>query len=104
VPVAAAGALVAWRLSPSVEAPASTKTAARRTRLESSRPSVVRLAGLFAVDSFGGGFVVQAFIVYWFTARFHASPGVLGLVFSWLALYKRSLRCWRYRSQNASGC
>src|SRR5207244_7636543 len=31
--------------------------------------------------SFGGGFVVQAFIAYWFTARFHTSLGTLGVVF-----------------------
>ncbi len=49
--------------------------------LGSSRPLVLRLAGLFAMDSFGGGFVVQAFIAYWFATRFGASVGVLGVVF-----------------------
>jgi predicted MFS family arabinose efflux permease len=42
---------------------------------------VRRLAGLFAVDSFGGGFVVQSFIAYWLTVRFGASLGFLGVVF-----------------------
>ena len=42
---------------------------------------VLRLAGLFALDSLGGGFVVQSFIVYWLAVQFHASIGVLGVVF-----------------------
>lgn len=82
VPVALAGALVAGRLTAGVEA---TRAAAagpqRRTPLGRSRPTVVRLAALFAMDSFGGGFVVQAFIAYWFEVRFHASVGTMGLVF-----------------------
>jgi predicted MFS family arabinose efflux permease len=46
-----------------------------------SRPTVLRLSALFATDSFGGGFVVQAFIAYWLTVRFGASIGLLGIVF-----------------------
>ena len=42
---------------------------------------MLRLATLFAVDSFGGGFVVQSFIAYWFAAQFDASTGVLGVIF-----------------------
>jgi MFS family permease len=79
---AAAGLLVAAGLSPAVEAgraPASDSTQAGP--LHRSRPIVYRLAGLFALDSFGGGFVVQAFIAYWFARRFGASPQLLGLVF-----------------------
>src|SRR6266536_1350899 len=49
--------------------------------LRRSRPAVLRLAGLFAVDALGGGFVVQAFIAYWLAARFGASAATLGLVF-----------------------
>ena len=50
-------------------------------RLTESRGLVVRLAGLFAIDSFGGGLVVQAFIAYWLIRRFGASTGTVGLVF-----------------------
>jgi predicted MFS family arabinose efflux permease len=46
-----------------------------------SRPTVLRLSGLFAVDSFGGGFVVQAFIAYWLARRFGASAATVGAVF-----------------------
>ncbi len=98
VPVGLAGALLAGSLSARVEAdagPASpapdgpgtaqTATAAttggRSMPLGRSRPTVLRLAGLFAVDAFGGGFVVQAFIAYWLAARFGASAATLGVVF-----------------------
>lgn len=46
-----------------------------------SRPVILRLAGLFALDSFGGGFVVQSFVAYWFHLRFRTEPAVLGSIF-----------------------
>src|SRR5205085_12580865 len=46
-----------------------------------SRPAVVRLGALFALDSFGGGFVVQAFVAYWLSRRFGASTATIGVVF-----------------------
>lgn len=42
---------------------------------------VLKLAGLFALDSFGSGFVVQSFAAYWFYLRFGLTPGSLGLIF-----------------------
>jgi predicted MFS family arabinose efflux permease len=42
---------------------------------------VARLASLFALDSFGGGFTVSAFVAYWLRARFDASPAVIGATF-----------------------
>ena len=47
----------------------------------SSRLIVLRLSGLFALDSFGGGFVVQSFAAYWFYLRFHVDPATLGGIF-----------------------
>jgi MFS family permease len=41
----------------------------------------MRLSLLFALDSFGGGFVVQSFAAYWFNLRFGADPSTLGGVF-----------------------
>ena len=82
VPVAIAGALVAATLSQAVEAPPAARTRGTHTNpLGRSRPTVYRLCSLFALDSFGGGFVIQAFVAYWFSARFGASIGVIGLVF-----------------------
>jgi MFS family permease len=82
-PLAAAlGLAVAARLSPAVEAGRAAADPHAPTRpLHRSGRLVYRLAGLFALDSFGGGFVVQAFIAYWLARRFGASPQLLGLVF-----------------------
>jgi len=46
-----------------------------------SRGIVLRLSALFALDAFGGGFVVQSFAAYWFYLRFGVSPAVLGGIF-----------------------
>jgi MFS family permease len=81
VPAAFAGAAVACTLSRRVEAAPHAHEEPTRPGLQRSRPTVLRLAGLFAVDSFGGGFVVQSFIAYWFAAQFDASTGVLGVIF-----------------------
>jgi MFS family permease len=80
VPVALAGAAVALSITNRAEPSEPTRVREGR-RLGRSRPAVVRLSTLFAVDAFGGGFVIQAFIAYWFTTRFHTSVGVLGVVF-----------------------
>ena len=40
-----------------------------------------KLSGLFALDAFGGGFVVQSFAAYWFYLRFGVHPGALGAIF-----------------------
>jgi len=53
-------------------------------RRETSRV-LAGLAALFALDSFAGGFVVNAVISYWLHVRFGASPQVLGPVFAALA-------------------
>ena len=78
VPVALAGAVVAASLSTAVEEAAP---GGRRASLGRSRARVLRLCALFATDSFGGGFVVQAFVAYWLAVRFGASIGLLGVVF-----------------------
>ena len=66
-------------LSAVVEAPAPS--AARPRGVLQSRPIVRRLAALFSLDAFGGGFVVQTFVAYWFTRKFGTPADVLGLVF-----------------------
>lgn len=40
--------------------------------------TVERLAALFALDAFAGGFVVQAFIAYWLSLRFGIGPQTIG--------------------------
>ena len=46
-----------------------------------SRPLIRRLAALFAIDSFAGGFVLQSLVTYWFHARFGMGLAELGWTF-----------------------
>jgi len=52
-----------------------------------SRHVVAKLASLFALDSFAGGFVVQTFAAYWFYLRFGVDPGTLGVIFFWANIF-----------------
>jgi predicted MFS family arabinose efflux permease len=79
VVIGVVGAFVAHSLSPSVEQ--GRRAASDPPLSPSSRPRVIKLSVLFALDSFGGAFVVQAFIAYWFSLRFNLSVEVLGVVF-----------------------
>jgi MFS family permease len=81
VPVALAGAAVACTLSRRVEADPRPAREPAPSTLRRSRTTILRLAALFAVDSFAGGFIVQSFVAYWLTVEFDASIGVLGVVF-----------------------
>ncbi|MBI5543818.1 MAG: MFS transporter [Deltaproteobacteria bacterium] len=49
--------------------------------LRESRRNVFKLAGLFTLDAFAGGFVVQAFVAYWFHSRYGVDPATLGTIF-----------------------
>jgi MFS family permease len=77
VAVAVAGAILTRGLSDAVEPASGTE----RRLLGPSRGIVRRLSGLFALDSFGSGFVTQAFIAYWFTETYGTSAEVLGVAF-----------------------
>jgi len=55
--------------------------------LDQSRNVVVKLSALFALDSFGGGFVIQSFAAYWFYLRFGVDPGTLGAIFFWANIF-----------------
>ena len=85
-PIAAALAFpVAMRISGGIE-PLTSQDGERRSPLRQSKGIVQRMSALFALDSFGGGFVIQSFIAYWFTRRFHASPETLAVVFFCIGL------------------
>jgi MFS family permease len=80
--------LLFTRVSPAAEAPPARRATGTRPSflqaslgLHRSRGVVLRLAGLFSVDAFAGGFVVQAFVAYWFHRRFGADPALLGRIF-----------------------
>lgn len=74
-------ALLFLRLSPAVEAPAIAASGPSFLGLRRSRPIVLKLSALFAVDAFGGGFVVQSILAYWFHVRYGLGPAVLGGIF-----------------------
>ena len=78
--------LVVWstyrRLTPGL---GNTETA-MVVPLGPSRPIVMRLALLFSLDAFGGGFVVQAILVLWLRQRHELSTTTTGLLFFWAGL------------------
>ena len=49
--------------------------------LHKSKSVVFKLSSLFALDAFGGGFIVQSIAVYWFHVRFGVSASTLGAIF-----------------------
>jgi len=73
----------AW-LTPGVEIPASapsSRGAAPWHGLHESKRTVVRLSALFTLDAFGGGFIVQSFVAFWFHQKFGADIATLGQLF-----------------------
>jgi MFS family permease len=69
------------RLSPVVEVPVAAARGSATTGLGRSRTIVLKLAALFGLDAFAGGFVVQSFAAYWFYLRFGVNPAALGTIF-----------------------
>jgi MFS family permease len=49
--------------------------------LHESKRTIGKLSLLFALDAFGGGFIIQSIIAYWFHARFNLDPAMLGTIF-----------------------
>ena len=80
-------AAIVSRVSAAVEAERRETAAtarpgfARLSGIGESRRVVLKLSALFALDSFGGGFVVQSFAAYWFYLRFGVDPQTLGMLF-----------------------
>jgi len=79
-------ALLFTRLSPATEVAASDATTTR-FGIGRSRAVVLRLSGLFALDAFAGGFVIQSFAAYWFYLRFDVNPATLGMIFFWANVF-----------------
>jgi MFS family permease len=66
-------------VSPAVEVPtAPDASIARRLGLHRSQRVVAKLSGLFALDAFGGGFVVTSLIAFWFSVRYGSDPAFIG--------------------------
>jgi len=70
------------RLSPRVEADREAQPVA----LGPSRGIVYRLAALFSLDSFAGGFAVQSLLALWLFQRFELSVSATATIFFWTGL------------------
>ncbi len=68
-------------LSPGVEAKTKPAPGLRGIGVRKSGRIVTRLAALFALDAFAGGFMVQSLIAYWFYLRFKTDINALGGIF-----------------------
>ena len=44
---------------------------------------VARLSALFALDAFGGGFVMAGVIAYWFNQKFNTDLREIGRILFW---------------------
>ncbi len=70
------------RLSPAIEIyPLEKSVRSTQWGLHRSRNVVLKLSALFSLDAFGGGFVLQSILAYWFHVRFQVSPSLLGGIF-----------------------
>jgi MFS family permease len=79
--VAAVLMVMLSRLSGAIETTRAPSTRAGLFHVDRSRSIVFRLAGLFAVDSFAGGFIAQSIVAWWFHRRFGVAPAALGAIF-----------------------
>jgi MFS family permease len=73
-----------WMLDRAIEAPPREirdDGIRRRLGLGRSRGIVGHLSLLFSIDAFGGGFIPQSLMAYWFHLQFGVEPLVLGAIF-----------------------
>src|SRR3989440_1227287 len=70
---------------------------APQTPLGPSRGTVYKLAALFSIDAFAGGFVAQSLLVLWLFERFDLSLSAAGLFFFWsstLSAFSYPVAAW----------
>ena len=91
-----AGSLLYARIPPRPPAPHGPRPAP----LGPSRAIVVKLAALFSLDAFAGGFVVQSLLALWLFQRFDLSLTAAGLFFFWagvLSAFSFPVAAWLSR-------
>jgi MFS family permease len=69
-------------VSGEIEIKSSIKRTVKQTLSPKSKRIVGKLSGLFAIDSFAGGFVIQSVLSLWFFTRFGADLTTLSYIFS----------------------
>jgi MFS family permease len=60
----------------------NSSTSLRETLSPKSKEIVGKLSGLFAIDSFAGGFVIQSIVSFWFFTKFGVELTTLSYIFS----------------------
>ncbi len=75
------GAILYSSASPGVEVTKSATDALAHHISPATKKVVTKLAGLFSLDAFGGGFLTDALVAYWFFRRFGIAEERLGLLF-----------------------
>ena len=87
------GAALLYRVVP----PAAGVGQTKGVPLGPSRRIVLKLAGLFSIDAFAGGFAVQSLLALWLFERFGLSLTQAGLFFLWsgvLAAFSYPVASW----------
>ncbi|MBZ5572937.1 MAG: MFS transporter [Acidobacteriia bacterium] len=75
------GAILYSSASARVEGPKSAMEALPHHISPATKKVVTKLAGLFSLDAFGGGFLTDALVAYWFFRRFGIAEETLGVLF-----------------------
>jgi hypothetical protein len=76
---------------------AAAKERVRHAPLGPSRGTVYKLAALFCIDAFAGGFIAQSLLVLWLFERFDLSLSAAGLFFFWsstLSAFSYPVAAW----------
>lgn len=76
------GGCIYSRMSKSVELTPNAAHQKWQILSDKSKPIVKKLAGFFAIDAFGGGFIGQSILAYYFYRRFALQFSSLGLIFA----------------------
>jgi MFS family permease len=79
------GGILYARIPPASEAEATPRAA--HSALGPSRGIVYRLAALFSIDAFAGGFAVQSLLALWLFERFGLSLATAALFFFWSGVF-----------------
>jgi hypothetical protein len=75
------GAILYSAASARVEVTKSATEALSHHISPATQAVVIKLAGLFSLDAFGGGFLTDALVAYWFFRRFGVAEERLGILF-----------------------
>ncbi|HXS79982.1 MAG TPA: MFS transporter [Gammaproteobacteria bacterium] len=65
----------------------SARAGSSRAPLAASRSIVLKLALLFSIDAFAGGFVVQSLLALWLFERFDLSLAAASAIFFWMGVF-----------------